>query len=211
MSLVCSSDPLSSNCYVSGKREVTFEAFSSATAASDNLVFTMFGIMNPSTTGPSYETGDIRVEAVDVAGVVAASVTSSQHFILSDPPKMLNMTYVYADELRSDSEANYIFGFNTLTENVPSGGSIWLDWPSDYTGLFSSSSLSCSFDTVTSIGSASCSQQDSTGGIRTEVTGISTIVTAPSEEIKIEVKGAPTPESGGDSDNFIIRTYDSTT
>ena len=102
MSLVCSSEPTASACKISGNREVTFENFS-ATAANEDLKFTMFGITNPSTAGPSFETGDLRVEAVDATGVVYASLTSSKHWILADPPKMLNMTYVYADELRSDS------------------------------------------------------------------------------------------------------------
>lgn len=210
--LVCSSEPTSTACYVSGKREITFEKFSQSTAANDNLVFTMFGIVNPSAAGPNYETGDIRIEAVDADNIVYASLSTSTFFTLSLPPKMLNMTYVYAEDLRSDSETDYIFGFNTLTQNIPSGGSIWIDWPEDYYNLFTNVATGgCVFDTETSIGSATCVQQDSTGGIRTEVSGINEIVTAPSQEIKVEIRSAPTPKNGQETDNFIIKTYDSTT
>ena len=95
--------------------KITFEKFNQGTSANDNLIFTMFGIVNPSTVSPNYETGDIRIEAVDADNIVYASLSTSTFFTLSLPPKMLNMTYVYAEDLRSDSETDYIFGFNTLT------------------------------------------------------------------------------------------------
>lgn len=210
LSLYCDSEPPTEFCYTTDTRQVIFENVLTPTLTNADLVFTIFGITNPSVLSP-FTTGNVVVDMVAQNKEVIASGGSGIAFTLTAPPKMLNMSLVYADDLRSDALTDYTFGFKTLSQDIPAGGVVWIDWPSEYDGLFSTTGQSCTFTSDVSIGSASCQQQDTTGRKRTEVTGINTLVTAPSSEIQIGLTNAPTPEIGGESDNYTLRTYDPAT
>jgi hypothetical protein len=122
----------------------------------------------------------------------------------------LNMTYVSADDLHTNAQTSYEFGFNTINTGIASTGAVWIDWPNDYIPLFIKN-YGCSFKNTELTGSASCDFQDQTGRKRTSITGFTNAIPAKSNEIKIGFSDVPTLQSSGESPEFTIRTYDSVT
>jgi hypothetical protein len=207
--LACSSVPESRKCYTTEERTVVFEQLVSSTTKLQNIVFSIFGITNPGSTGG--QTSELSVYIVSSLNrQVYAAGEKSFRFTIQTPPLMLNMTYVNVDDLRTSSQAVYSFGFNTIASTLPIAGAIWIDWPNEYIDLFVRSDYSCSYDNTVLKGSPSCDFKLNTGRKRTEITGHTNALTAPSEEVRLIIRDLPTLQQSGTSPQYSIATYDAT-
>jgi hypothetical protein len=208
----CSSVPASNKCYPSNDRTFVFETFADTVKATKTMKFTIFGISNPGfSSAASATTSNMSAYLINAdSKQVLSRQTNAAGFSITNPPKLLNMTYVDADDKATNTETTYKFGFNTIDTEVKSAsGAIWIDWPNEYVDSnVLAGGYSCAF-TENISGNPSCQFQDQTRNKRVEIKGFSDIAKA-SKELKMEFYKVPTLHVPGETDEWIIRTYDIT-
>ena len=203
--MACSSYPHATSCFAQEPREIHFKQFKQALQAQSEISFQIFGITNPARGF----TDVIKVFLRDNNnGEVIAMNAASDEFFIADPPKALNMTYVYADNYAVNSKADYQWAFKTIEEPVKANGEILIDWPSEYYGQFFFDEYKCSLESTEVTGDITCPLVF--GKQRTSISGFSAIP-APSEEVTIKMQQVPTPTYPGESGAWIISTYDTDT
>jgi hypothetical protein len=209
MNMACSSQPAAQTCGYYGPYEVRFSILESFSEFNNQLHFRMYGIANPA----QGSTGNLMISFIntDTKTVLAMTDTGGSLTFLA-PSQPLGIKALSADQLFAGMITTYHFtldsGLSVLAEN----GALWIDWPSDYAGLFTSNSnTEC---LITYIGSSTmCTWLPETGYMRTQLLmpqpdAYNLFNSLKSIIFYVTIKGVTNPRSAGLTQPFSFRYVD---
>jgi len=210
--LYCAATPSVQKCARREPNEVRFEVFQSNLPVSSTVNLVIYGVANP----PTGETGQFGVQVVNQTdGAVISATDSAGFFRFLSGPRQLLVLSMSLDDQYAGSYTNLNLNIDTNLTSLVANGEILIDWPTEYSGLFTQSSYPCQ---VTSkiVSANNCTWLLETNRMRTSIA-----VSAPTarnyqsmrdaQQFSIRLIGVPNPKAAGKTAPFGVKYLDKDT
>jgi hypothetical protein len=202
--LSCVSTPQFGSCFQMPGRRVKYLGSKEEWSKTLALRFDIFAVVNP-VAGQTKELGVYMLNSTD--GSLIAVEETAGYYVVTQLPKVFNLTSVVASNNLTSSEADMTFVFSTEGFSVPHLGAIYLDWPGSWNLLFTLPPYKCFFVNTTLADNLDCTWTVESAYRRTDLTNYQTLP-ANSGPYTLQMLNIPTLQVQGNSGAFVMRVYD---